>query len=227
MKTATLTTIDLTKTIENGGVNIPIVQGVSMEISEGDFALITGPSGCGKSSLLSILGLLSDFSSGKYYLDGLDISVTHPDHHAEIRNKIGFIFQSFNLLDEMSVFDNIALPLRYSKEFSSNREIETRVMELLDLLRLSSKRHGKPSELSGGQQQLVAIARALSNKPRLILADEPTGNLDSRSSEIVLNTLTELNRNGATICMVSHDHMHAIYANKHFTMNDGKIISQR
>lgn len=225
MKQIILTAIDVTKNVENCGIITPIINCVSLEIGKGDFVLISGPSGCGKSSLLSILGLLSDFSSGQYYLDSVDISRTRVDHRAAIRNKIGFIFQSFNLLDEMSVFDNIALPLRYSNECCSKLEIEKRVMSLLELLRLSSKKHSKPSELSGGQQQLVAIARALSNNPRLILADEPTGNLDSISSEIVLNTLAELNRNGATICMVSHDHMHAIYANKHLLMNDGKIIS--
>jgi putative ABC transport system ATP-binding protein len=187
---------------------------------------ISGPSGCGKSTLLSILGLLDMPSGGEYEIEGVNVTDLSLDQAAEIRNsKIGFIFQSFNLIDELSVFDNVALPLRYKTKVPSDKEIATRVAECLELVGMSHRSSHKPNQLSGGQQQRIAIARALVAKPAILLVDEPTGNLDSKSGDQVMDVLEKLNDNGTTICMVTHDPRYADMAKTQLRLLDGAILT--
>lgn len=200
------------------------LRGVDLEIRAGEFVSICGPSGCGKSTLLSIMGVLDVPNSGFYIIDDVDVSKVSLSTAAQIRNeKIGFIFQSFNLIDSLSVFENIALPLRYRDQKVSAAEIETRVMACLEKVNMAHRKNHKPNQLSGGQQQRVSIARAIVGAPVLLLVDEPTGNLDSKSGDSVMEMLVELNNDGTTICMVTHDMRYADMGTRKVHLLDGKI----
>jgi putative ABC transport system ATP-binding protein len=199
------------------------LRNIDLDIYRGDFVSICGPSGCGKSTLLSILGLLDMPTTGSYCIEGNDVSRLTLSEAAFLRNeKFGFIFQSFNLIDELSVFDNVALPLRYRR--TQVADIEQRVTSCLQKVDMMHRMRHKPNQLSGGQQQRVAIARALAGSPLVLLADEPTGNLDSRTGDVVMDMLAQLNSEGMTICMVTHDTRYADMANRKLHLLDGKMI---
>ena len=203
------------------------LRGVDLEINEGEYVSISGPSGCGKSTLLSILGLLDTASGGEYILAGHDVSNLSVNQRASMRNEhIGFVFQSFNLIDELSVFDNIALPLRYREQPLSQEEIKQKVNACLAKVEMTHRAGHKPNQLSGGQQQRVAIARALVNDPAMLLVDEPTGNLDSKNGDAVMMMLAELNRQGTTICMVTHDPRYADMAKRKLHLLDGVMADE-
>jgi len=203
------------------------LQGIDLEIQKGEYVSISGPSGCGKSTLLSIMGLLDIPTTGKLYFEGQDVSQLSIEQATEIRNqKIGFIFQQFNLIDELSVFDNIALPLRYAKRPPSLNTINDKVVYYLNLVGMTSMAQRKPTQLSGGQQQRVAIARALVAEPSILLVDEPTGNLDSRNSDQIMETLESLNMQGTTLCVVTHDIRYAEMAKRKIYLLDGQILGQ-
>jgi putative ABC transport system ATP-binding protein len=196
---------------------------LSMEVKEGEFVAIMGPSGCGKSTLLNILGLLDDPEGGSFIFDGQEIKGTNERQRAGIRKKnIGFVFQSFNLIDELTVFENVELPLLYLGVPANERK--TRVEEVLEKVQIMHRRNHFPQQLSGGQQQRSAVARAVVNKPRLILADEPTGNLDSRNGNEVMELLTSLNEAGTTIVMVTHSEHDAAYSHRIIRMLDGQVL---
>ncbi len=198
---------------------------VSLEIKEGEFVAIMGPSGCGKSTLLNILGLLDSPSEGTYLLNGKDVSKLKENERTDIRKgTIGFVFQSFNLIDELNVYENIELPLLYMGIPSKERK--QRVEEVMDRMAISHRRKHFPNQLSGGQQQRVAIARAVLPEPKIILADEPTGNLDSRNGEEVMKLLSELHKEGTTIIMVTHSRHDATYADRIINLYDGQIVNQ-
>ena len=199
---------------------------INLQINKGDYIAISGPSGCGKSTLLSVMGLLDDVTSGSYKIEGVDTSSLNMDTLAELRNlHIGFIFQSFNLIDELSVFDNVALPLLYREPALSKDDIDIRVNTALKQVEIDHRAKHKPNQLSGGQQQRVAIARALAGSPSILLVDEPTGNLDSKNGDAVMALLAELNEQGTTICMVTHDPRYAGYAKKQVKLLDGKVLN--
>ena len=205
------------------------LRGVNMDIRQGEYVSISGPSGCGKSSLLSILGLLDTVSSGKYFIKGEDVSNLSINQRADIRNQnIGFIFQAFNLIDELTVYDNIALPLHYSQQTREQKlttqQIQDKVKQCLELVEMSHRNGHKPNQLSGGQQQRIAIARALVCDPAVLLVDEPTGNLDSKNGDAVMEMLSQLNAQGTTICMVTHDPRYADMANKQLYLSDGVML---
>jgi putative ABC transport system ATP-binding protein len=194
----------------------------TLSVDEGEFVAVTGPSGCGKTTFLNIAGLLEEFTSGTYYLDGEDVSGLGDDDRSLIRNeRIGFIFQSFNLIPDLDVFDNVDVPLRYRRFGAAERK--RRIEESLERVGLVSRIHHLPSQLSGGQQQRVAIARALAGQPRFLLADEPTGNLDSEMAESVLELLREINEAGTTIVMVTHDVDLATRAPREVHVLDGRV----
>jgi putative ABC transport system ATP-binding protein len=196
---------------------------VNIGINEGEFVAVMGPSGCGKTTLLNIMGLLDNPTSGSYYLNGTDVSKFTESQRTSLRKGvIGFVFQSFNLIEELNVYENIELPLLYMKIGTSERK--RRVKEAMDRMAISHREKHFPQQLSGGQQQRVAIARAVVANPKLILADEPTGNLDSRNGAEVMNLLTELNREGTTIVMVTHSQHDAGYANRIINLFDGKVV---
>ena len=198
---------------------------VNIRINEGEFVAVMGPSGCGKTSLLNILGLLDNPTSGSYHLNGTDVSKFTESQRTGLRKGvIGFVFQSFNLIEELNVYENIELPLLYMKIGTSERK--RRVKEAMERMAISHREKHFPQQLSGGQQQRVAIARAVVANPKLILADEPTGNLDSRNSAEVMNLLTELNREGTTIVMVTHSQHDAGYANRVINLFDGKVVPE-
>lgn len=198
---------------------------VSLEIKEGEFVAVMGPSGCGKSTLLNILGLLDNPTEGSYILNGKDVSKLKENERTDIRKgTIGFVFQSFNLIDELNVFENIELPLLYMK--TSSKERKQRVEAVMDRMAISHRRKHFPNQLSGGQQQRVAIARAVLPNPKIILADEPTGNLDSKNGKEVMNLLSELHKEGATIIMVTHSQHDAAYADRIINLYDGQIVDQ-
>jgi len=198
---------------------------INLAINKGEFVAIAGPSGCGKSTLLSILGLLDSPSQGDYTLNGQAVSNLKHAERARIRNReIGFIFQSFNLIGDLTVFENVELPLTYRGMASSERK--ERVDAALEKVGMAHRSKQFPSQLSGGQQQRVAVARALAGKPSILLADEPTGNLDSKNGEAVMQLLGELHREGATICMVTHDDRFAGHAQRAIHLFDGKIVEQ-
>ena len=200
------------------------LNGVSFEVKEGEFVAIMGPSGCGKSTLLNILGLLDNPTSGSYSLIGHEVAnLKEKERTAFRKGNIGFVFQSFNLIDELSVFENVELPLIYMGVSSSERK--KRVKNILERMNISPRASHFPQQLSGGQQQRVAIARALVSNPKLILADEPTGNLDSKNSQDVMLLLQELNREGTTIIMVTHSQHDATYASRTICLFDGKIVT--
>ena len=198
---------------------------VSLEVRRGEFVCIAGPSGCGKSTLLSILGLLDSPTEGSYTLNGQPVANLGFAQRARIRNReVGFIFQSFNLIGDLTVFENVELPLTYRG--LSGAERKQRVQEALEKVGMGHRTRHYPAQLSGGQQQRVAVARALGGKPSILLADEPTGNLDSRNGEAVMQLLAELHREGATICMVTHDPRFAGRAQRTVHLFDGKIVQE-
>jgi len=216
---------NISKVFETQELETHALKNISFTIYDGDYISISGPSGCGKSTLLSLMGLLDVATTGEYLIEGENVTDLTLDQAAEVRNsKIGFIFQSFNLIDELSVFDNVALPLRYHHSKPNPQAIKARVNECLTLVGLSHRTSHKPNQLSGGQQQRVAIARALVANPAILLVDEPTGNLDSKSGDQVMDVLSELNKNGTTICMVTHDPRYADMAKTNIHLLDGMIL---
>lgn len=214
----------LTKKFRTSEVETIAVNNLDFEVEEGQFVAIMGPSGCGKTTLLNVLGLLDTPTSGKYILNGKDVTTLGERDRTYLRRgKIGFIFQSFNLIDELTVQENIELPLTYLKIKGDERK--QRVLEIMRRMEISHRAKHFPHQLSGGQQQRVAIARAVVSNPDLILADEPTGNLDSKNGVEVMNILTELNKTGTTVVMVTHNQRDAGYAHRIIDMLDGEIIS--
>ena len=200
------------------------LNGVSFEVKEGEFVAVMGPSGCGKSTLLNILGLLDNPTGGTYSLLGQEVGgLKEKDRTMFRKGNIGFVFQSFNLIDELTVSENVELPLIYMGVMSSERK--ERVAKILDKMNISHRSEHFPQQLSGGQQQRVAIARALVSNPKLILADEPTGNLDSKNGQDVMNLLKELNQEGTTIIMVTHSQHDAAFATRTICLFDGKIVT--
>ena len=196
---------------------------VHLQINAGEYVAIAGPSGCGKTTLLSLLGLLDTPSGGEYFLDGKPVASLSPSERARIRNReIGFVFQAFNLIGDLTVYENVELPLTYRGMASTERR--QRVQEALERVGMSHRMKHYPSQLSGGQQQRVAVARAIAGKPLILLADEPTGNLDSRNGEQVMGLLAELHREGATICMVTHDPRYARHAERTLHLFDGQVV---
>ncbi|KGJ92829.1 ABC transporter ATP-binding protein [Colwellia psychrerythraea] len=217
---------NISKIFETQALETHALTDINLTINKGDYISISGPSGCGKSTLLSLLGLLDMPTSGTYFIEGEDVSQLSLDQAAETRNsKIGFIFQSFNLIDELSVFDNVALPLRYHRNKPNVETIKNRVNECLAQVSMTHRTSHKPNQLSGGQQQRIAIARALVTNPAILLVDEPTGNLDSKSGDQVMDVLAQLNENGTTICMVTHDPRYADMAKIQLKLLDGAILT--
>ena len=201
------------------------VQGVNLSIARGDYLSLSGPSGCGKSTLLSLLGLLDVPTSGQYLLDQQDVSGLSRNERARIRSlQVGFVFQSFNLISDLSVAENVMLPLTYQRGLAAEA-MRDKVASVLDKVDMGHRRNHFPSQLSGGQQQRVAIARALVNDPAFILADEPTGNLDSKNANAVMKLFGELHDSGSTICMVTHDPRSAELASRRVEMFDGQIVA--
>ena len=198
---------------------------VNLDVAKGEYVSIAGPSGCGKSTLLSILGLLDSASSGEYWLNGQAVADLPAKDRARVRNReIGFIFQSFNLIGDLTVFENVELPLTYRGMPASDRR--DRVTAALERVGMAHRAKHLPSQLSGGQQQRVAVARAVAGEPAMLLADEPTGNLDSKSGESVMDLLHELHRAGATICMVTHDPRYARHAERNIHLFDGRVVTR-
>jgi putative ABC transport system ATP-binding protein len=214
------------KTYHTGSVDVHAVRGVSAEMQKGEFVAVMGASGSGKSTLMNIIGCLDRATKGKYLLDGIDVSSLNRDELADIRNqKIGFIFQGFNLLSRTSALENVELPMLYSHAHLSGREQRARAQKALEMVGLGERTDHHPNQLSGGQQQRVAIARALVNQPALLLADEPTGNLDSQTSIEIMGVFQKLNDSGITIVMVTHELDIARYTKRTLIMRDGRIIS--
>jgi putative ABC transport system ATP-binding protein len=198
---------------------------LSLEVKEGEFVAVMGPSGCGKSTLLNIIGLLDDPDGGSFLFNGIEVAGYNERKRAELRkHNIGFVFQSFNLIDELTVFENVELPLIYCKVNAADRK--KRVEEVLDKMQIMHRRNHYPQQLSGGQQQRVAVARAVVNNPKLILADEPTGNLDSQNGNEVMQLLTDLNEQGTTIVMVTHSDHDARYSHRIIRMLDGQSVTE-
>ena len=215
---------DLSKIFRTEEIETTALNGVSFEIKEGEFVAIMGPSGCGKSTLLNILGLLDNPSGGSYELMGQEVAKLKERDRTRFRiGNIGFVFQSFNLIDELNVFENVELPLTYLGIKASERK--ERVLEILKRMNLSHRAKHFPQQLSGGQQQRVAIARAVVTNPKLILADEPTGNLDSKNGAEVMNLLTELNKEGTSIVMVTHSQHDAGFAHRVIHLFDGSVVA--
>ncbi|MBQ8530776.1 MAG: ABC transporter ATP-binding protein [Parabacteroides sp.] len=215
---------DLSKYFRTEEVETIALNNVSLEVKEGEFVAIMGPSGCGKSTLLNILGLLDNPTSGDYYLAGKEVGHLKESERTQVRKgTIGFVFQSFNLIDELNVFENVELPLTYLNVKADERK--ERVNAILKRMNISHRRGHFPQQLSGGQQQRVAIARALVSNPKIILADEPTGNLDSKNGTEVMQLLSELNREGTTVVMVTHSRRDASYAHRIINLFDGTIVA--
>src|SRR6266513_1457502 len=215
----------VTKVFLTDEVETHALSGIHMEIKKGEYISIAGPSGCGKSTLLSILGLLDSPTDGTYSLAGKPVAGLPLSERARVRNReIGFIFQSFNLIGDLNVFENVELPLTYRGMKAADRK--QRVTEALERVGMAHRMKHYPSQLSGGQQQRVAVARALGGKPAILLADEPTGNLDSKNGEAVMELLRELHREGATICMVTNDPRFARHADRQVHLFDGRIVEE-
>ncbi len=217
---------DLNRVFATEDVQTKALNHINLHIAEGEFVSIMGPSGCGKSTLLNIIGLLDEISSGSYQLLGKEVAGMNELERSRMRKaNIGFIFQNFNLIDELNVYDNIELPLIYNKVPASERK--ERVKEIAEKLNISHRLQHYPQQLSGGQQQRVAVARALICNPKIILADEPTGNLDSSNGNEVMELLTKLHAQGTTILMVTHSAHDASYSQKIISMKDGEILSEK
>ena len=215
----------VTKVFVTDEVETHALAGIHLELKRGEYVSISGPSGCGKSTLLAILGLLDTPSDGKFVLNGRPVHDLKMSERARIRNReIGFIFQAFNLIGDLTVYENVELPLTYRGMPSSERK--QKVHQALERVGMSHRVKHYPSQLSGGQQQRVAVARALAGEPSILLADEPTGNLDSANGEQVMELLRELHRAGATICMVTHDPRYARYAGRSIHLFDGRIVEE-
>ena len=221
-----LTMTGLTKTYRTESVETTALDSIDLEIAEGEFVAIMGPSGCGKSTLLNVMGMLDSPTSGSYVFDGKEVAGLTEVALAETRkHNIGFIFQSFNLVDELTVRENVELALLYHNIPAPERK--SRVERVLDKVGIAHRAKHRPTQLSGGQQQRVAVARALVGEPRLILADEPTGNLDTAHGEEVMRMLRQLNQEGSTIVMVTHSPAHADFASREVNMLDGRILQER
>lgn len=213
---------NISKVYQTDSVQTHALRDFSLEVNEGEFIAVTGPSGSGKTTFLNMAGLLEPFSSGQYTLDGIDVGGLSDNQRADLRNqKIGFIFQGFNLIPDLNIFENVEVPLRYRGV--SSKERKRRIDECLEQVGLASRAKHLPQQLSGGQQQRVAIARALAGNPRFLLADEPTGNLDTLMARQVMELLEEINRNGATIVMVTHDPELARRAPRNIQVVDGQL----
>ncbi|HKQ97925.1 MAG TPA: ABC transporter ATP-binding protein [Candidatus Polarisedimenticolia bacterium] len=215
----------VTKVFYTDEVETHALSNIQLTIKKGEYIAIAGPSGCGKSTLLSLLGLLDSPTSGNYLLDGKPVANLTPSDRARIRNReIGFIFQSFNLIGDLTVIENVELPLTYRGMKSGERR--ERAQEALERVGMAHRAKHLPSQLSGGQQQRVAVARAVAGRPLILLADEPTGNLDSKSGEAVMELLRELHRDGATLCMVTHDPRYARHADRSVHLFDGRVVEE-
>jgi len=215
----------VTKVFLTDEVETHALSGIHLQINSGEYLSIAGPSGCGKSTLLSILGLLDTPTEGKYVLNSKPVESLSLAERARVRNReIGFIFQAFNLIGDLTVYENVELPLTYRGLPSSERR--RMVHEALEKVGMSHRTRHYPSQLSGGQQQRVAVARALAGRPSILLADEPTGNLDSKNGQAVMNLLRDLHREGATICMVTHDPRFARYAERTIHLFDGRVVEE-
>lgn len=218
-------TVALEKVFSTEEVETLALSKVSIEVKEGEFVAIMGPSGCGKSTLLNILGLLDNPTTGEYYLNGIEVSRYTEAQRTKLRKGIiGFVFQSFNLIDELNVYENIELPLLYMGVSATERK--KKVQEAMERMAIVHREKHFPQQLSGGQQQRVAIARAVVANPKLILADEPTGNLDSKNGQEVMNLLSELNKEGTTIVMVTHSQHDAGFASRIINLFDGKVVTE-
>jgi putative ABC transport system ATP-binding protein len=218
-------TIELTKIFRTDELETTALNKVSLEVKKGEFVAVMGPSGCGKSTLLNILGLIDNLTGGQYFFDRQDVSKLREGQRTDLRKgNIGFVFQSFNLIDELNVFENVELPLVYMKIRESERK--KRVEAILERMKIGHRRKHFPQQLSGGQQQRVAIARAVIAGPKMILADEPTGNLDSKNGLEVMKLLSELNREGTTIVMVTHSERDSGYAHRIINLFDGHIVTE-
>jgi putative ABC transport system ATP-binding protein len=218
-------TVNLNKVFRTAEIETSALNEVNLHIQKGEFVAIMGPSGCGKSTLLNIIGLLDNPTSGEYYFDGQEVGAFKERNRTLFRKgNIGFVFQSFNLIDERNVFENVELPLIYLRLSAKDRK--QKVEKMLERMKISHRKRHFPQQLSGGQQQRVAIARAVVANPKLILADEPTGNLDSKNGLEVMNLLTELNREGTTIVMVTHSMRDAEFAHRVVNLFDGQIITE-
>lgn len=225
MSDAMLIMDGVTKVFTTDEVETHALAGIHLNLKRGEYVSISGPSGCGKSTLLAILGLLDSPTGGTYTLNGRPVQSLKLAERARIRNReIGFIFQAFNLIGDLTVYENVELPLTYRG--MSGAERKKRVLEALERVGMSHRIKHYPSQLSGGQQQRVAVARALAGDPSILLADEPTGNLDSQNGEQVMDLLRELHRGGATICMVTHDPRYAKYADRTIRLFDGRIVEE-
>lgn len=219
-------TENLTKAFRTEEVETAALNNVNLHIKKGEFVAIMGPSGCGKSTLLNIIGFLDNPTDGAYYFDGTDVSKLKESQRTRLRKgNIGFVFQSFNLIDDLTVYENVELPLIYLKVKASERK--KMVEEVLERMKIGHRNKHFPQQLSGGQQQRVAIGRAVVSKPKLILADEPTGNLDSKNGLEVMKLLSELNKEGTTIIMVTHSEHDAGFAHRIINLFDGQIISEK
>src|SRR5215204_2436938 len=220
-----ITLTNMTKVFYTDEVETHALAGIQLEIPRGQYISIAGPSGCGKSTLLSILGLLDTPSEGTYILNGKSVADLPLSERARVRNReIGFIFQSFNLIGDLTVYENVELPLTYRGMKATERK--ERAMAALEKVEMSHRAKHLPSQLSGGQQQRVAVARAVCGSPSILLADEPTGNLDSKNGESVMTLLQELHREGATICMVTHDPRYAKHAERSIHLFDGRVVEE-
>jgi putative ABC transport system ATP-binding protein len=228
MKTPHLIDLQATKKVfYTDEIETWALEDIHLTIDPGEYVSISGPSGCGKSTLLSVMGLLNSSTEGKYFLNGTEVAGLHHSEQARVRNReIGFIFHAFNLIGEMNVFENVELPLTYRADLSRKQRLEL-VVAALEQVDMAHRQKHHPAQLSGGQQQRVAIARALVGQPKVLLADEPTGNLDSKNAQMVMDLLAALHRRGSTIVMVTHDPRSAEHALRQVSLFDGKVVDDQ